>query len=400
MSIAHYQSIGQPHSLYNIQLSPSDYSTTNTTSPPDSMSHSPVQSALPGPPQHIPAQKAEHEHHSMPEAAQQQPRQSVLKTGPGRNPEFMLTLGRLLDESNPNPYISWTQDGLCVKITDMEGFSRTVLPVWFRHRNVRSFVRQLNMYGFSKAKAKPRKENGKEVAYFQHAIFRRGNEAACFDIRRNYRKKSSSKKNSTASATGAVGGRAMSTTSLRALGSASTRSSTASMHEVPAWGTPGAGHDMWTSASAANAGLSPALPFMNAMSQPRYHSRDELEMGITGAQTGYLNGMYGGNVPQQYTHPASAGTPSAADDYFSTAAAAGQYAMEGFGDVHKFMASSEAVTARRRSSGSSDYTTNLLESSYGGQQLQPMHRTSGAMPLQYANLAGHQAQQQEQQSPP
>lgn len=62
---------------------------------------------------------------------------------------------------------SWNEDGTYFTILDVERFEQQILPIYFRHRNFSSFVRQLNMYDFHKI----RNEQNKNI--FEHREFRR-----------------------------------------------------------------------------------------------------------------------------------------------------------------------------------------------------------------------------------
>ena len=46
--------------------------------------------------------------------------------------------------------VGWTDDGKGLEIRDVSYFCDSVLPHFFRHCNLASFSRQLNMYGFEK----------------------------------------------------------------------------------------------------------------------------------------------------------------------------------------------------------------------------------------------------------
>ena len=54
-------------------------------------------------------------------------------------------------------------------IKEIDEFQDHILPKFFRHRNINSFIRQLNMYGFHKSRKDPSKN------IFSHPFFLRGN---------------------------------------------------------------------------------------------------------------------------------------------------------------------------------------------------------------------------------
>lgn len=53
-------------------------------------------------------------------------------------------------------------------IKEIDEFQDHILPKYFRHRNINSFIRQLNMYGFHKSRKDPSKN------IFSHPFFLRG----------------------------------------------------------------------------------------------------------------------------------------------------------------------------------------------------------------------------------
>ena len=46
--------------------------------------------------------------------------------------------------------IQWSENGSTVMVLDEKQFAQTVLPKYFKHNNMDSFVRQMNIYGFKK----------------------------------------------------------------------------------------------------------------------------------------------------------------------------------------------------------------------------------------------------------
>lgn len=62
-------------------------------------------------------------------------------------PQFITKLYKLANAPQALTYVCWSEDGENFWVSNIESFSRDVLPVYFKHNNYASFVRQLNMYG-------------------------------------------------------------------------------------------------------------------------------------------------------------------------------------------------------------------------------------------------------------
>ena len=62
-------------------------------------------------------------------------------------------------------------------IKSPDRFAAEVLPVYFKHNNMHSFIRQLNMYGFSKKRT--RGQN-----YYHHSLFIKGQPHLVSEIQR------------------------------------------------------------------------------------------------------------------------------------------------------------------------------------------------------------------------
>jgi len=77
--------------------------------------------------------------------------------------------------------VGWTDDGQGLEIRDVSYFCDDVLPHFFRHSNLASFARQLNMYGFEKASVKGA---SRATHVFMHPAFVRGGEVKLGQIKR------------------------------------------------------------------------------------------------------------------------------------------------------------------------------------------------------------------------
>uniref|UniRef100_A0A8B9VJL2 HSF-type DNA-binding domain-containing protein n=1 Tax=Anas zonorhyncha TaxID=75864 RepID=A0A8B9VJL2_9AVES len=84
-------------------------------------------------------------------------------------------------------FLFFWQSGNSFHVFDQGQFAKEVLPKYFKHNNMASFVRQLNMYGFRKVVhieqgglVKPEKDDTE----FQHPYFIRGQEHLLENIKR------------------------------------------------------------------------------------------------------------------------------------------------------------------------------------------------------------------------
>ncbi|XP_048059572.1 heat shock factor protein 1 isoform X2 [Chanodichthys erythropterus] len=102
-------------------------------------------------------------------------------------PAFLTKLWTLVEDPDTDPLICWSPNGTSFHVFDQGRFSKEVLPKYFKHNNMASFVRQLNMYGFRKVVhieqgglVKPEKDDTE----FQHPYFVRGQENLLENIKR------------------------------------------------------------------------------------------------------------------------------------------------------------------------------------------------------------------------
>ncbi|XP_078606933.1 heat shock factor protein-like isoform X7 [Branchiostoma floridae x Branchiostoma japonicum] len=68
----------------------------------------------------------------------------------GAVPAFLTKLWTLVEDPSTNELIFWSTNGTSFHVYDQARFAKEVLPKFFKHNNMASFVRQLNMYGFRK----------------------------------------------------------------------------------------------------------------------------------------------------------------------------------------------------------------------------------------------------------
>ena len=93
----------------------------------------------------------------------QMPKENLRKIVP-----FIQKLLKMLESPQCQRYIQWDSSSAGFRILHIQLFAEHVLPVYFKHKNYASFLRQLSFYNFTKV----RTANENEHAY-QHHYFSR-----------------------------------------------------------------------------------------------------------------------------------------------------------------------------------------------------------------------------------
>lgn len=110
---------------------------------------------------------------------------SIVEIG-GNVPAFLGKLWKLVNDSATNNLISWSPGGKTFLIQNQAEFARELLPLYYKHSNMASFIRQLNMYGFHKVTSV---DNGglkcdKDEIEFTHPYFAKGHAYLLENIKR------------------------------------------------------------------------------------------------------------------------------------------------------------------------------------------------------------------------
>lgn len=133
----------------------------------------------------------------LPELKPQPPTQPAKKrkesSGPKARPAFVMKIWSMVNDKSNDEYIRWNEDGKTFQVFKREDFVHKILPAYFKHQNMSSFVRQLNMYGFHKVQditngtlyPNGDKSGGDEVWQFENPNFIRGREDLLDNIVRN-----------------------------------------------------------------------------------------------------------------------------------------------------------------------------------------------------------------------
>ncbi|KAH8402052.1 hypothetical protein KR009_009488 [Drosophila setifemur] len=121
-------------------------------------------------------------------------------------PAFLAKLWRLVDDADTNHLICWTKDGHSFVIQNQAQFARELLPLNYKHNNMASFIRQLNMYGFHKITSI---DNGglrfdRDEIEFSHPFFKRNSPYLLDQIKRKISNTKNVEDKSTALKTEAV----------------------------------------------------------------------------------------------------------------------------------------------------------------------------------------------------
>jgi hypothetical protein len=85
-------------------------------------------------------------------------------------PHFLTKLYQILENPEYENIIQWNDNGTSFLIKNISVFSQKVLPLYFKHNNYASFIRQLNIYDFHKIRTRD------NAQLYGHSLFQKNNE--------------------------------------------------------------------------------------------------------------------------------------------------------------------------------------------------------------------------------
>jgi len=94
---------------------------------------------------------------------------------------FLIKLFEIVSSPASDYLICWSEMGDSFRIIDRIKFAQDVLPLYFKHDNLRSFIRQLNIYGFQRV---PNASGRDRTMEFQHPMFTRNGVRNLKEIKR------------------------------------------------------------------------------------------------------------------------------------------------------------------------------------------------------------------------
>lgn len=100
-------------------------------------------------------------------------------------PAFLTKLWALVENPTCDDLICWDESGKSFHVFDQGKFAKEILPLYFKHSNIASFIRQLNMYGFRKVtNIEQGLKTEKDDLEFQHPYFQKDQEQLLEHIKR------------------------------------------------------------------------------------------------------------------------------------------------------------------------------------------------------------------------
>ncbi|VDM52301.1 unnamed protein product [Angiostrongylus costaricensis] len=104
-------------------------------------------------------------------------------------PLFLIKLWSIVEDPQYQQIVRWDESGYSFHIIDPYSFCRNVLPHFFKHNNLNSLIRQLNMYGFRKMTpvdrgSLARTESDQDHLEFSHPYFIRDHPEYLVNIKR------------------------------------------------------------------------------------------------------------------------------------------------------------------------------------------------------------------------
>lgn len=99
---------------------------------------------------------------------------------------FLIKLFEIVSSTASDDLVLWSEHGDTFRIVDRNRFAQDVLPLYFKHDNLRSFIRQLNIYGFQRV---PSAKGRDRTMEFFHPMFTRNGLRNLKEIKRGNQSK-------------------------------------------------------------------------------------------------------------------------------------------------------------------------------------------------------------------
>merc|ERR1712137_1188636 len=104
----------------------------------------------------------------------------------------------IVSDPSTNAIVCWSSSGSSFLVLEEHAFQKEVLPKYFKHDNLCSFIRQLNTYGFRKVSGSKDLNSSQTVLEFEQPEFRKDRPDLLANLKRklsNFCGKSSRKPN-------------------------------------------------------------------------------------------------------------------------------------------------------------------------------------------------------------
>lgn len=85
---------------------------------------------------------------------------------------FLNKLYSILSNKDITSVIAWSEEGDMFQIINSNRFQNEIIPRYFKHKNLKSFIRQLNLHGFKKLRTKSKYRDINQD-FYKHSFFRR-----------------------------------------------------------------------------------------------------------------------------------------------------------------------------------------------------------------------------------
>jgi len=109
---------------------------------------------------------------------------------PANPAPFVRKTFDIVSDPSTNAIVCWSASGASFLVLEEHSFQKEVLPKYFKHDNLCSFIRQLNTYGFRKVSGSKDLNSSQNVLEFEQSDFRKDHPELLANLKRKQKKKS------------------------------------------------------------------------------------------------------------------------------------------------------------------------------------------------------------------